>query len=433
VKSTDESACAKTILSTIARRAYRRPVVEKDIQTLLPFYEKGRGHGTFDTGIQYALEALLMSPSFLLRVVQDPTKVDRGSNYRLSNLELASRLSFFLWSSVPDEELLEVATRGALADPKVLEQQVKRMLADTRSTAFVSNFFGQWLSLRDLKNVSPDPAAFPDFDDSLRDAFQRETQLFLESQVREDRGVGDLLTANYSFLNERLARFYGIPGVYGPHFRRVALPDPNRAGLLGHGSILTVTSYSTRTSPVVRGKWLLTNILGSPPPPPPPDVPALKENGEGGAAPTTVRERMEEHRKNAVCAACHARMDPMGFALENYSAIGKWRTIEVGAPVDASGAFPDGSKFSSPAEFRKILMTHRDEFVKTLTGKLLTYALGRGVESYDMPTVRAIIRDAAATDYRWTTLILGLVKSVPFQMNRLADPEAAVTQPQVAR
>src|SRR5262249_33539542 len=262
--------------------------------------------------------------------------------------------------------LLDVATRGTLSDPKVLDQQIRRMLKDPKSNAFVSNFFGQWLSLRDLKNVSPDPAAYPDFDDSLRGAFQQETQLFLESQVHEDCPAGSLLTADYTFLNERLAHFYGISNVYGSHFRRVALTNPNRGGLLGQGSILTVTSYSTRTSPVVRGKWLLTNLLGSPPPPPPPDVPALKANGEGGEAPSTVRARMEQHRKNAVCASCHVRMDPMGFALENYSAIGKWRTTEVGIPVDATGAFPNGAKFSNPAEFRTLLMTHREEFVKTL-------------------------------------------------------------------
>jgi mono/diheme cytochrome c family protein len=420
----DERPCARTILSTLARRAYRRPLAPRDLDTLMAFYERGRKAGRFDTGIQYALEAMLMSSNFLLRTAQDPASVPPSRHYRLSDLELASRLSFFLWSSVPDDELLGLAERRALNDPKVLEQQVKRMLADRRSSALVQHFLGQWLSLRDLKNVSPDPAAYPDFDDSLREAFLRETTMFLDSQVREDRSVAELLSADYTYANERLARFYGIRGVYGSHFRRVALGDPNRVGLLGHGSILTITSYSTRTSPVVRGKWLLTNVLGAPPPPPPPDVPALKENGEGGEPPSTVRARMEQHRKNAVCATCHSRMDPMGFALENFNAIGKWRTTEVGAPLDASGVFPDGAAFSSPAEFRTLLLTHRDEFVQTVTIKLLTYALGRGVEFYDMPVVRRIIRDAAASDYRWSSLILGITNSLPFQMNRVADPES---------
>jgi hypothetical protein len=428
----EESACARKIFSTMARRAYRRPVTDADIRRLLPFYDKGRAQGSFETGIQFGLEAMLMSPSFLMRVIADPPKVGPDGNYRISDIELASRLSFFLWSSIPDDELLDLAVKGTLDEPKVLEQQVKRMLADPKSSAMISNFFGQYLSLRDLKNVSPDPAAYPDFDDSLRDGFMNETQLFLESQIRENRPAGDLLTANYTFLNERLARFYGIPGVYGAHFRRVTLNNPNRAGLLGQGSILTVTSYSTRTSPVVRGKWLLTNILGSPPPPPPPDIPALKENGEGGAPPSTVRERMQEHRKNPVCASCHSRMDPMGFALENYSAIGKWRTTEVGFPVDASGQFPDGAAFKSPQEFRTQLMTHKPEFVKTLMTKLMTYALGRGVEAYDMPTIRGIIRDSAADDYRWDDLIMGIVRSRAFQMNSVAGPEGGVVQPQVA-
>ena len=431
-RSDAEEACAKEIIGGLARQAYRRPVTDRDVQVLLAFYRMGRSQGDFEKGIQFALEGLLMSPHFLLRVYQDPADLAPGAVYRLSNLELASRLSFFLWSSIPDEELLNVAVRGTLNDPKVLEQQVRRMLADAKSTALATNFFSQWLSLRDLRNVSPDPAAYPDFDDSLRDAFQRETQLFLESQLREDQSVGTLLTANYTFLNERLARFYGIPNVNGSHFRRVNLTDPNRAGILGQGSVLTVTSYSTRTSPVVRGKWLLTNILGSPPPPPPPNVPALIENGEGGLPPATVRSRMEQHRKNPVCASCHVRMDPMGFALENFSAIGKWRSTEVGAPVDASGVFPDGAKFAKPAEFRTLLMNHRDEFVRTLTGKLLTYALGRGVEPHDMPAIRTIMRESAPTDYRWSSLIVAIAKSMPFQMNRTAEAEASEVQPQVA-
>jgi hypothetical protein len=419
----DERPCANQILSTLGRRAYRRPVTDQEVSTLLGFYETGRRAGSFESGIQYALEALLMSPNFLLRVTRDPANVAPGAAYRVDDLDLASRLSFFLWSSVPDDELLDLAARGKLRDPKVLEEQVRRMFADSRSGTLVDNFLTQWLSLRDLQNVAPDPAIFPDFDDNLRTAFQRETQLFLESQVREDRSVTELLTANYTFLNERLARFYGIPGVYGARFRRVPLTDPNRGGLLGQGSILTVTSYSTRTSPVVRGKWLLTNLLGSPPPPPPPDVPALIENGEGGRPPSSVRERMEQHRTNPVCASCHMRMDPMGFALENFSAIGRWRTTEHGLPIDATGTFPDGTRFSNPVEFRKALMTHSEEFVRTLTTKLLTYAIGRGTEYYDMPAVRSIVREAASSDYRWSALILGIVRSTPFQMNRAPQPE----------
>ncbi|MFN7914979.1 MAG: DUF1592 domain-containing protein [Vicinamibacterales bacterium] len=428
----DEAACANKVLSTIARRAYRRPVVARDIQTLMPFYERGRAAGTFDTGIQYALEALLMSPNFLLRVVQDPAKADAHGNYRISNVELASRLSFFLWSSIPDDELLDVASKGLLSDQRVLQQQVKRMLADPKSNQLVTNFFGQWLGLRDLKNLTPDPAAYPDFDDSLREAFYRETMMFLDSQVRDDHGIGELLNANYTFLNERLARFYGISGVYGPHFRRVPLTDPNRFGILGQGAILTVTSYSTRTSPVVRGKWLMTNVLGSPPPPPPPNVPALKESGAGGAPPTTVRERMQEHRKNAVCATCHSRMDPLGFALENYSAIGKWRATESGNVIDPSGNFPDGTKFTSPGEFKQVLMTRQDDFVKTVMSKLMTYALGRGVEAHDMPTVRAILKSTAPGNYKWNAVIMGIVTSQPFQMNHVAEPEVSTPAKQVA-
>jgi hypothetical protein len=308
------------------------------------------------------------------------------------------------------------------------------MLGDGRSKALVTNFAGQWLYLRNLPSLAPDPDLFPDFDRNLRDAFQRETELFLESQLRDDRSVVELLSADYTFVNERLARFYGIPHVYGTHFRRVALPDDRRAGLLGHASILMVTSYSTRTSPVVRGKWLLENILGSPPPPPPANVPPLKENGEGGAPPTSVRARLEEHRTNPVCSACHAPMDPLGFALENFDAIGRWRTTEANAPIDASGIFLDGTKFSGPAEFRKVLLGHREEFVVTLTEKLLTYALGRGVEFYDMPAIRKIMRDAAASDYRWSSLILGITTSMPFQMRApQARPANSVSSSQQAR
>lgn len=427
----EETACARRILGTLARKAYRRPVADHDVDVLMKFYERGRAKTSFDAGIQTALEALLMAPNFLLRVANDPAGSAAGANYQLDGYDLASRLSFFLWSSVPDDELLQTAPK--LRDPKVLEAQVRRMLADEKSFALVKGFFSSWLSLRDLANVVPDPAAYPDFDDNLRASMLQETEMFLQSQLNDDRPVTELLTANYTFLNERLARFYGVPNVYGARHRRVTMTDPNRMGILGHGSVLTVTSYSTRTSPVVRGKWLLSNILGSPPPAPPPNVPALQEAGEGGAPPSTVRERMAKHRNSSVCASCHRRIDPMGFALENFSAIGRYRTSEFGLPIDGSGQFPDGSEFRTPAEFRKILSGQSDEFIKTLTVKLLTYGMGRGVEYYDMPSVRAIMRQAAANEHRWSALILGIVKSMPFQMNRAADPAPATTQVAAAR
>jgi mono/diheme cytochrome c family protein len=411
----EEESCAKKILSTLARRAYRRPVADADVAPLLQFYRSGRREGDFERGIQAALERLLISPQFLFRMERDPANLDPGGLYRISDLELASRLSFFIWSSIPDDELLDVATRGRLKDPEILEEQVRRMLGDPRATALVKNFGGQWLFLRNLKAVDPDANAFPDFDDNLRDAFRRETELFLESQMREDRPLAELLTANYTFANERLARFYGIPNVYGTHFRRVPT-DPRRAGLLGQGSILTVTSYATRTSPVLRGKYLLDNILGAPPPPPPPNVPPLQETGAREGLEVSMRERMEAHRQNAVCATCHQRMDPLGFALENFDAIGKWRTTEGQSPIDASGVLPDGTKFAGPDEFRNALLAHRDEFVRTFTEKLLTYALGRAVAYYDMPALRAITREAAPGDYRWSSLVLAIVKSRPFQM-----------------
>ena len=413
--SQDEKACATKILGRLARRAYRRPVSDRDVQTLLGFYETGRNEVGFERGIQFALERLLVAPDFLFRAERDPATVAPGGSYRLSDLELASRLSFFLWSSIPDDELLDVAARGKLKDPAVLEQQVRRMLGDPRATALVKNFGGQWLYLRNMRQVRPDAQAYPEFDDNLREALQRETELFLESQLRADRSVVELLTANYTFLNERLAQHYGIPNVYGTHFRRVAYPDDTRAGLLGQGSVLTVTSYSTRTSPVLRGKWLLENLLGAPPPAPPPNVPPLDENDK--AKPTSVRERLEQHRRNPVCASCHSQMDPLGFALENFDGIGQWRTIgEGGAAVDASGILPDGTRFNGPAEFRKALLTHREEFVGTVTERLLTYALGRGVEYFDMPAIRKIQRDAEPAGDRWSSLILGIVKSAPFQM-----------------
>jgi hypothetical protein len=420
-RSDADEGCARTILARLARRAYRRPVTDADVQTLLGFYRTGRTSGGFEAGIELALERLLVSPEFLFRVESDPADLPAGAAHRISDVELASRLSFFLWSSIPDDELLDAAARGKLKEPAVLPQQVARMLADPRSRSLIVNFAGQWLYLRNVGSAAPDPDLFPDFDLTLRDAFQRETELFLDSQLHEDRSATELLSADYTFVNERLARFYGIPNVYGSHFRRVTLPDDRRGGLLGQASILTVTSYATRTSPVVRGKWLLENVLGSPPPPPPPNVPPLKENGEAGTAPTSVRQRLEEHRSNPVCASCHVRMDPLGFALENFDAIGKWRTSDANAPIDASGTFPDGTRFTGPAEFRRVLLAHREQFVATLTEKLMTYALGRGVEYYDMPAVRKILREAAPRDDRWSSLILGIVTSAPFQMRTVPD------------
>jgi mono/diheme cytochrome c family protein len=417
-----DEACATTILSRLARRAYRRQVTDADVRTLIEFYRTGRRNGGFEGGIALAVERLLVSPEFLFRIERDPAGAAPGTPYRISDLELASRLSFFLWSSIPDDELLDRASQGALKDPAVLEQQVARMLRDRRAQSLVDNFAGQWLYLRNVPAAAPDPDLFPDFDRGLRDAFQRETELFLQDQIARDRSVVELLTANYTFVNERLARFYGIPNVYGSHFRRVTLPDDTRAGLLGQASVLTVTSYSTRTSPVVRGKWLLENVLGSPPPPPPANVPPLKEQGEGGAAPTTVRQRMEEHRKNPVCASCHARMDPLGFALENFNAIGGWRTTDANRTIDASGVFPDGTTFTGPAELRRVLLSHGDEFITTMTEKLMTYALGRGLEAYDMPAVRRVLKESAASDYRWSSIVLAIARSLPMQMRVVVQP-----------
>ena len=413
----DADACARTILSTIARRAYRRPLTEPDVRTLLDFYHDGSRDGGFDAGVQRALERILVSPDFLFRIEQEPESTAANGIYRLSDLELASRLSFFLWSSIPDDALLADAERGRLKDPAALDRHVRRMLADPRSKALVDNFAGQWLVLRNIRDVSPDPDLFPEFDENLRDAFLQETALFVESQLKEDRSVVDLLSADYTFVNERLARHYEIPQVYGNHFRRVSLGDRRRGGLLGHGSLLTVTSYPNRTSPVLRGKWLLETILGTPPPPPPPDVPALQDRGEGGKV-ASVRERLEAHRKNPACAGCHSVMDPLGFALENFDPVGRWRTHEAGAPVDASGALPNGAKFEGVSGLRALLLEQRDQFAANVTEKLMAYALGRGIEYYDLPAVRRISRNAAPQDYRWSSIILGIVKSAPFQMRR---------------
>ena len=415
-RSTGED-CARQILTRLARRAYRHPPSDKDLKRLLDFYKDARAQHGFEAGIQASLERLLVDPQFLFRVERDGRPAGQGA-YRLSDFELASRLSFFLWSSIPDDELLAVAERGQLKTPAVLKTQLQRLLADSRSTALVRNFAAQWLYLRNVKVAAPDVNAFPMFDDNLRQAFQRETELFVASQLRDDLSVVNLLTADYTFVNERLARHYGIPNVYGSHFRRVTLPDETRRGLLGQGSILMVTSYATRTSPVVRGKWLLENILGAPPPAPPPDVPDLPEDGEGGM-PASVRARMEKHRSNPVCASCHAQMDPLGFALENFDAVGRWRVTDEGdTRINASGMLPDGTKFEGPAGLRQVLAGRRDEFARTVIEKMLVYALGRGLEYYDMPTVRRIQRDAAAADYRWSSLIQSIVQSTPFQMRR---------------
>ena len=414
-------ACARDILSTLARRAYRRPVTDRDFDVLLAFYDDGMRGGGFEAGIELALRRLLAGPEFLFRVVRDPADAAPGTNYRLTGLELASRLSFFLWSSIPDDELLDAAVAGRLHEPEVLEAQVRRMLADERASALVENFAGQWLYLRNVPALVPDENRFPDFGEALRRAMQRETELFVESVMREDRSVLDLLTADYTFVNERLARHYDIPNVYGSHFRRVTLPDATRRGLLGHGGILAATAYPTRTSPVLRGKWVLENLLGTPPPLPPPDVPSLEETtGEG--RPLSMREAMEQHRANPVCASCHRLMDPPGFALEQFDAVGRYRTRnEAGAPIDASGVLPDGTPFEGAAGLRDALLKRPDLFVTTLTEKLLTYALGRGVEHYDAPAVRAIVRDAERDDSRFSSIVLGIVESMPFQMRRSAS------------
>ena len=420
----EEEACAERILSRLARLAYRRPPTEGDVETLLAFFRDGRAkvEGSFDTGIQLALERLLVDPDFLLRVHEDPPGVGPGEAYALGDLELASRLSFFLWSSIPDEDLLDLAERGALADLATLRGQVRRMLADRRSETLVSDFAAQWLHLRNLDEVKAEPAVYPDFDQDLVEAFRQETALFIASTIEDDRSVLDLLRADYTYANERLARHYGIPGVYGSRFRRVTLPDlEQRGGLLGHGSLLSLTSYPHRTSPVLRGRWLLEAIFGAPPPGPPPDVPPLPERGEG-EAPATMRERLELHRRNPACASCHRLIDPPGFMLEHYDAIGRWRTVtEAGHPVDAAGTLPNGVTAAGLAGLRGLLLEQPEQFVSTLTGRLLAYALGRELRYYDQPTVRAIIRNAAADGHRWSSIILGIVESPAFLMRRAAE------------
>ena len=412
-----EEACATEIVSTLLRRAYRRPVETAEVDEVMAFYKEARSGGTFDAGLGSALTAVLMNPAFLFRVEHDPDQAAPGSAYRVSDVELASRLSFFLWSSIPDDELLDVAIRGELSRPRELEKQTRRMLADPRSNNLASNFAGQWLLLRNLESVSPDPRLYPDFDDNLRQAFRRETELFVDSIMREDRSALDLLRANYTFVNERLAKHYGIPNVYGSRFRRVALGDDSvRGGILGQGSVLTVTSYANRTSPVLRGKWILENIVGTPPPPPPQNVPPLKDTDVEGRV-LSMRERMAQHRASPACAGCHQLMDPAGLSMENFDAIGRWRIrTESGSSVDASGGLPDGSTFTGMGGLRTALLRKPDMFVGTLTEKLLTYGLGRGLEYYDAPSVREIVAGARAKDYRFSSLVLGIVSSDPFQM-----------------
>ena len=418
----EELPCARKIISTLARRAYRRPVTDNDLETLLSFYQSARNSSTFENGIEMALRRILASPQFVYRFERDPANIAPATVYHLSDLEIASRLSFFLWSSIPDDELLNLAAQGKLKDRAVLQQQVKRMLADQRAGTLVTNFAEQWLYLRNLRGVAPDLETFPNFDDNLRQAFRRETELFFESIMREDQNVLRLLDANYTFVNERLARHYGIPNVYGSQFRRVPVASDARRGLLGQGSILTVTSVATRTSVVQRGKWMLENVLGTPPNPPPANVPPLKENAAGGKA-QSVRERMEAHRANPTCAACHKVLDPFGFALDNFDGIGAWRDLsEAGQPIDAAVTLADGSKVDGPSSLRQALLARPQVFVGTMTEKMLTYALGRGLESYDMPAVRKILRDAGTNDYRFSALVMGIVESAPFQMRRSEQP-----------
>jgi hypothetical protein len=415
-----EPACAQKILTTIAGRAFRRPVTDEDKSILMDLYRGGRADGSFDEGIRRGLEWLLATPSFLFRVEREPSNTVAGTAYRLTDLELASRLSFFLWSSIPDEELVNAALAGKLKDPAVLDRQVRRMLRDPRSKALVDNFASRWLEISKLSGVVLDTDLYREFDENLRDAMAQETKLFVADQIQNDHSVLDLMTADYTFLNERLAKHYGIPDIYGSNFRRVALGTRTRAGLLGQASILTVTSYPNRTSVVTRGKWVLANLLGAPPPPPPADVPALKDAGTEGQ-PRSLRDRMEVHRRNPACASCHRRMDPLGFSLENFDADGKWRATSDGVPIDASAELPDGTKFEGADGLRSLVSTHKEEFARTLASRLLAYATGRGVDYSDQPAIRKIARDAAANDYRWSAIIMGVIKSVPFTMSTASE------------
>jgi hypothetical protein len=424
----DESPCATRVLSTLARRAFRRPVTEPDLSAALSFYKSGRATGDFDAGIQAALPAILASPKFLYRAERSPAGLGVGSVHRISDLELASRLSFFLQSRIPDDELLQAAEQSRLSDAAVLDTHVKRLLADPKSDTLVTSFAFQWLKLRGLDEIEPDAVIFPNFDEALREAFRRELQLFVQAVVREDRSVLDLLTSDVTYVNERLALHYGIPNVRGDRFRRVTLTDPNRFGLLGKGSVLLTTSYANRTAPVLRGAWILENIIGTPPAAPPPDVEAFQENKDGEKA-KTVRAIMEQHRAKPSCNSCHGVMDPLGFALENFDAVGAWRATDVwaGTPIDASSRLVDGTPIGGPVDLRKAILRRPEQFVQTMTEKLMTYALGRSVEYYDMPAVRKIVRDAAAENYRFSAIVKGIVRSQPFQMRRVPEAAAPVS------
>ena len=426
--SSEEEPCARKIISALEKRAYRRPVTERDVEPLMAIYKEGRAAGNFDAGIERSIEALLSSPKFLIRVEREPGDVRPGAVYRINDLELASRLSFFLWKSVPDDELIDVAARGALKDPAMLSRQVSRMMADPKATRFMNDFAEQWLQIRNIYSLDPNGQLFPSFDDSLRKAMVQETELFFESQVREDRPLPELLRANYTFLNDQLARHYGVDDIYGSHFRRVTLKDENRFGLLGQASVLTTTSYADRTSVVLRGKWVLENLLGAPPPPPPPNVPPLKENTPG-QKPTALRERMEQHRASPVCSSCHARMDPLGFALEHFDAVGQYRANDRGAEINSNITL-DGTTIASPKEFREALLAagHGREFVGNVVEKLMTYALGRGVTERDAPTVRELVRDLEKKNYKWSVLIQEIVHSAPFGMRTATDAAVAVTR-----
>jgi uncharacterized protein DUF1592/uncharacterized protein DUF1588/uncharacterized protein DUF1587/uncharacterized protein DUF1585/uncharacterized protein DUF1595 len=413
----DEEPCAAKIITAVAHRAYRRPISSDDLPQLIGLYRQGAASGGFETGIRLALQKILVSPEFIFRVELDPLDARQGTVHRVTDVELASRLSFFLWSSIPDDELLTIAERGELSKPDVLEKQVRRMIADPRSQSLVKNFTGQWLFLRNIAGIQPDNTSFPSFDENLRDAMRTETELVLEDTLHHDRSVADLLSADYTYINQRLAEHYGIPGIYGSEFRRIAVTDPKRQGLLGHASLMTVTSYPDRTAPTIRGKWVLEQLLGTPPPPPPPNVPALKEDSTVKVL--TMRQRMEEHRASPQCAVCHRIMDPIGFALENFDGIGRWRDVDgegQTTKIDSSGVLPDGTEFDGPTGLRDILVAKRGMFVETFTERLLTYALGRGTEQYDAPVIRKIVREAKPDDYRWSSIILGIVKSKPFQM-----------------
>ena len=418
-KTQDEAACASKIVSTLARRAYRRPVTAADLSPLMAFYESGRREAGFERGIELAVRAVLVSPQFLFRVERDPAGVAPGSPYRIGDLELASRLSFFLWSSIPDDELLDVAARGQLRNDAVLDAQVRRLLADKRAQALVDNFAGQWLQIRNIRGTTPDKNDFPDFDDNLRQAFERELDLFFDSIIREDRSVLELLTADYTFVNERLAKHYRIPNVYGPDFRRVTLTSDARRGLFGKGGVLLLTSHADRTSPVVRGKWILDNVIGTPPPPPPSAVPPFPDDAPGSAP--TVRARMERHRASPACAGCHRLMDPIGLAMENFDAVGAWRSQDAGVAIDASGELTDGTRIDGVNALRDALLTRPEVIVGTTVEKLMIYALGRGVEPYDMPAVRAIVRGAARGGYRFSSIVAGIVTSTPFEMRRARE------------